>query len=94
VSIEDAGSDGPRLRVTAGTAASPGGQLICVGADQCALLNAWLNREEIAAKVVQIDAPQSPTNDAALKLWLTLCYDSCALAPVPVPGQPCRSEGT
>ena len=31
VSIEDAGSDGPRLRVTAGTAASPGGQLICVG---------------------------------------------------------------
>ena len=92
VSIEDAGSDGPRLRVTAGTAASPGGQLICVGADQCALLNAWLNREDIAARVAQIDAPQNPANDAVLKLWLTLCYDSCSVAPVPIPGQPCRSE--
>src|SRR5690606_15115291 len=35
---------------------------------------------------------QSPANDAVLKVWLTLCYDSCAVAPVPIPGQPCRSE--
>jgi hypothetical protein len=92
VSIEDAGSDGPRLRVTAGTAASPGGQLICVGADQCALLNTWLNRPEIAARVAQLDAEQTPANEAVIKLWLTLCYDSCAIAPVPIPGRPCRSE--
>ncbi|MEO6092092.1 MAG: hypothetical protein ABIT04_09815 [Novosphingobium sp.] len=93
VAIEDAGTDGPRLRVTGGTAASPGGQLICVGADQCAMLNAWLNRAEIAAKVAALDALQPPpANDAVLKLWLTLCYDSCAIAPVPIPGQPCRSE--
>lgn len=92
VSVEDAGTDGPRLRVTAGTAASPGGQLICVAGDQCALLNAWLNRQEVAVTVAQIDAGQNPANDAVLKLWLTLCYDSCAIAPVPIPGQPCRSE--
>jgi len=92
VSIEDAGADGPRLRVTAGTASSPGGQLICVAADQCALLNAWLNRAEVAAKVMQVDAEQAPANEAVLKLWLTLCYASCAVAPVPIPGQPCRSE--
>jgi hypothetical protein len=92
VSIEDAGSDGPRIRVTAGTAAAPSGQLICVGADQCAQLNAWLNRTEVAAKVAQIGALQSPANEAVVKLWLTLCYDSCAVAPVPIPGQPCRSE--
>jgi hypothetical protein len=92
VGVEDAGSDGPRLRVTRGTAASPGGQLICVGADQCALVNAWLNREDVAARIARIDAAQNPANDTVLKLWLTLCYDSCAVAPVPIPGQPCRSE--
>jgi hypothetical protein len=92
VSIEDAGADGPRIRVTAGTAASPGGQLICVGADQCALLNAWLNRPEIAARVTQIGAERTPPNEAVLKVWLSLCYDSCPVAPVPIPGQPCRSE--
>ena len=92
VSVEDAGADGPRLRVTGGTAASPGGQLICVAADQCALLNAWLNREEVAAKVAQIDAEANPANEAVIKLWLTLCYTDCAVAPVPIPGQPCRSE--
>jgi len=37
VQIEDAGADGPRVRVGAGSALAPGGQMICVGADQCAV---------------------------------------------------------
>lgn len=91
VSVEN-GADGPQVKVTAGSAATPGGQLICVASDQCGSLNAWLAREDIAAKVAAIAAEVSPDTDANLKVWLTLCYTSCAIAPVPIPGQPCRSE--
>jgi hypothetical protein len=91
VSVE-AGTEGPQVKVTAGSAATPGGQLICVGADQCGSLNGWLARDDIAAKVAQIAAEVAPDTDANLKVWLTLCYTSCAIAPVPIPGQPCRSE--
>src|SRR5213078_4015060 len=40
--VEDAGADGPRLRVGRGIAVAQSGQLICVEPDQCAFLNAWL----------------------------------------------------
>lgn len=91
VSVEN-GTDGPQVKVTAGSAATPGGQLICVGADQCGSLNAWLAREDIAARVAQLADEVAPSTDASLKVWLTLCYTSCAIAPVPIPGRPCRSE--
>jgi hypothetical protein len=91
VTVEN-GADGPQVKVTAGSAATPGGQLICVGADQCGSLNAWLAREDIAARVAEFAAEVAPSTDARLKVWLTLCYTSCAIAPVPIPGQPCRSE--
>jgi hypothetical protein len=91
VSVEN-GTDGPQVKVTAGSAATPGGQLICVGADQCGSLNAWLAREDIAARVAQLADEVAPSTDASLKVWLTLCYTSCAIAPVPIPGQPCRSD--
>lgn len=91
VSVEN-GTDGPQVKVTAGSAATPGGQLICVAADQCGSLNAWLAREEIAARVAKFADEVAPNTDASLKVWLTLCYTSCAIAPVPIPGQPCRSE--
>jgi hypothetical protein len=91
VTVEN-GTDGPQVKVTAGAAATPGGQLVCVGADQCGSLNAWLAREDISARVAQIAGEVAPDTDANLKVWLTLCYTSCAIAPVPIPGQPCRSE--
>ena len=91
VSVEN-GTDGPQVKVTAGSAATPGGQLVCVAADQCGSLNAWMARPEIAAKIAAIAAEVPPDTDANLKVWLTLCYTSCAIAPVPIPGQPCRSE--
>lgn len=91
VSVEN-GTDGPEIKVTAGSAATPGGDLVCVKSEQCGKINAWLAREDITARVAEIAAEVTPDTDANLKVWLTLCYTSCAIAPVPIPGQPCRSE--
>jgi hypothetical protein len=123
VTLEDDGDNGPRVRVTAGSAAAPSGQLICVGRDQCGSINPWLARPETAEKLRTmlggdaIEATEateaalaaeaaeaakaakaggsagsvSPTK-ATLNLFLTLCYVDCAVAEVPIPGEPCRSD--
>jgi hypothetical protein len=90
VSLEDDGDTGPLVKVSAGSAAAPSGQLICVGRDQCGSLNPWLARSETADKLrllLGADATQ-----ATLHLFLTLCYVDCAVAEVPIPGEPCRSD--
>jgi hypothetical protein len=102
VQIEDAGADGPRLRVGGGSALAPGGQLICVPSDQCCVLNRWLAKPENAAAIARnlagspvISPPilsPPPVTDATIALFLTLCYADCQTAPVPIPGEPCRSE--
>lgn len=88
--LDDAGA--PRVRVSAGSAAAPSGQLICVERDQCGSLNAWLARTEISAQVAALANKFVPNTKVRLNVWLTLCYTHCAVAPVPIPGQPCRSE--
>jgi hypothetical protein len=90
VTLEDGGAEGPRVRVTAGSAAAPSGQLICVGRDQCGWLNPWLARGETAEKLRLLLAPGA--TQAVLNLFLTLCYVDCAVADVPIPGEPCRSD--
>lgn len=102
VQVEDAGADGPRVRVGAGSALAPSGQMICVGADQCALFNRWLAKPENAAAVTRhlsgspVVSPPilSPpaVSQATITLYLTLCYADCKTALVPIPGEPCRSE--
>jgi hypothetical protein len=92
VSVEADGTNGPRLRVTAGSAAAPSGQLICVGRDQCASINAWLATSDVATKVTAIANLNADTTKARLSFWLSLCYTDCSALPVPIPGQPCRSE--
>lgn len=92
VSAEEDGTNGPRIRVTAGSAAAPSGQLICIGRDQCASINAWLATPEVATKVTAIANLNADTTKARLSLWLSLCYADCSALPVPIPGQPCRSE--
>ena len=91
VTIEDDAA-GPRVRVTAGAAAAPSGQLICVKADQCGALNAWLAKPENAALVPDHIAPASLPGAGVLPLYLTLCYADCQTALAPIPGEPCRSE--
>ncbi|WP_285711043.1 hypothetical protein [Erythrobacter oryzae] len=86
------GANGPRIRVTAGSAAAPSGQLICVARDQCASLNAWLADATVTKQVGAIAALGADPAKTRLSLWLTLCYVDCTALPVPIPGQPCRSE--
>lgn len=90
VSLEDDGDTGPRVRVTAGSAAAPSGQLICVGRDQCGSLNPWMAQSEIGKKLGRILGEGA--TKGSLTLFLTLCYLDCPVAPVPIPGEPCRSD--
>lgn len=92
VSAEEDGANGPRIRVSAGSAAAPSGQLICVARDQCASINAWLAVKDVADRVSAIANLNADPSKARLSLWLTLCYLDCTALPVPIPGQPCRSE--
>lgn len=109
VHAEDGGADGPRLHVTAGAALTPGGRLVCVGADQCAQINRWLAKPDNAALVNRllnpvsppmsppvsppVSPPMPPVNDVGeITLHLVLCYADCLTRPVPIPGEPCRSE--
>jgi hypothetical protein len=93
-------NDGPRLRVTRGSAAVPSGKLVCVAADQCGLINAWLAKKENGDQVTRIIAggspplspPMPPPSPVTISLYLTLCFADCLTAPVPIPGEPCRSE--
>jgi len=83
----DSTSQGPRVAVGPGTAISPQGQLIRVTPAQCAFLNDWL----AANKQAVLDYIGSPV-DNAVTLYVVLCYRDCPTNPVPIPGEPCRSE--
>jgi hypothetical protein len=102
VFFDDDGALGPRLHVTAGSAFVPSGKQVCVGADQCAVINKWLAKPDNAAIVSQLlnggspalSPPMSPpaVTSGTISLFLTLCYHDCLTRPVPVPGEPCRSQ--
>jgi len=102
VYFENDGVQGPRLHVTAGSAFVPSGKQVCVGADQCAVINKWLAKPENAAIVSRLlnggspvlSPPLSPpaVTSGTISLFLTLCYQDCLTRPVPVPGEPCRSQ--
>ncbi len=102
VSFESDGADGPRLHVSAGSALVPSGKLVCVSADQCAVINRWLARADKAAIVnrllnptpPQFSPPMTPPSVASgiVSLYLMLCYADCKTRPVPIPGEPCRSD--
>ena len=105
VHAEDGSADGPRLHVTAGSALTPGGRMVCVGADQCAQVNRWLAKPDNAALVNRLLNPVSPpmsppvsppmppvVDTGEITLHLVLCYADCLTRPVPIPGEPCRSE--
>ncbi len=76
--------------VSAGTAVNPRGQLICVPAAQCAVIDKWLavqaNRKAAEAAAAELP-PGGP-----LGIYVVLCYRDCPTDKVPVPGEPCRSE--
>ena len=83
----DVTREGSEIRVTCGTAITPGGDLVRVTSTQCAKIDSWLkhNRAE-----VQKRASGSPASQ--VKLYLVLCYDTCETDNRPIPGEPCRVE--
>lgn len=90
VSVEPNAETGDtEVVVTAGTAVSPRGQLIKVTPAQCASLNKWLAGASNAQTVKdRLGLPPA----GALRLYVVLCYRDCPTDPVPIPGEPCRSE--
>lgn len=106
IAVDDAGADGLRIRVGAGSALLPSGQLICVGSEQCCVLDAWLARPANAELVARLLAPGSPPpspplsppvppapgDTGTLELFLTLCWAQCESGLVPIPGEPCRDD--
>jgi hypothetical protein len=84
------GSRGPEIVVASGVAINPRGQLIRVAPAQCAPLNDWL-----AGRTSEVTARRLPTADAnvfSLPLYVVLRYRSCDVDPVPIAGEPCRTE--
>jgi len=103
IALDDT-ADGPRVRVSRGAAAVPSGKLVCVPRDQCGVINMWLAKPENAQKInlllsgspphLPLHSPphSPPPGTTTVSLYLTLCYADCLTAPVPIPGDPCRSD--
>jgi hypothetical protein len=87
VVLEDT-TEGPRVRVAPGVAWSPSGRAVCVSAEQCCTVNDWLARH--ATEVAAALAGAGPT--PVLALHVVLSPAECLSAPVPIPGEPCRSD--
>jgi hypothetical protein len=82
----------PEVVVAEGVAVSPRGYLIRVPQAQCARLNDWLAVNQ-AGILAQPGSPLgSPLGNPTVTLYVVLSYRECALDPVPIPGEPCRSE--
>ena len=87
VSVSTVDPTQPEVVVAAGTAVSPGGQLIRVPLAQCARINDWLTANQADVSTRLGSPPLLP-----LRLYVVLSYKECLTDPVPIPGEPCRSE--
>lgn len=86
VSIEPDPS-GPRVVVSPGVAVTPLGQKVVVSPTQCASLNDWITAHPDLTNTLN----SSPLQNS-LTLYVVLCYRECPTDPLPIPGEPCRSE--
>ncbi|MBI1762142.1 MAG: hypothetical protein HYR56_11985 [Acidobacteria bacterium] len=87
VTSEVDATQGPRLVVERGTALSPRGQLLRVPTAQCAALNDWLQLDAISTELQNRN-----TGGDTVAAYVVLCYRECLSDPVPIAGEPCRSE--
>jgi hypothetical protein len=88
VRIEVEGAEGHTVVVTAGSAITPSGQLVCVDSTQCARLNEWLraNRAAVEAEV------GTSGESANLHAYVVLSYRARESDRIPIPGDPCRTD--
>ena len=90
VSMRDDGTRGPEVVVAPGVALNPRGQLIRVAPAQCAAINDWLKSR--ATDIVARSTATANPNLFTLPVYLVLSYRTCLTDPVPIAGEPCRSE--
>lgn len=76
----------PEVHVAPGLAGTVSGQEICVPTAMCAQLDQWLDTHREAVQEYAGSA-------ASLTLCVVLCHRDCPTDVVPLPGEPCRSEG-
>jgi len=83
------GARGPEIVVSSGVAINPRGQFIRVAPAQCAPLNDWL-----AGRTTEVNLrkPIDSSNAFSLSLYVMLGYRTCDSDPVPIAGEPCRTE--
>ncbi len=80
------------ITVSPGWAVDGLGRDIHIDQDQCADLDKWLGRKENRAKL-EAAISTSPAPAGNPSLYLVLAYRECCSDDVPIPGEPCRSEG-
>jgi hypothetical protein len=91
VSTRDNGPPrGPEVVVAPGVALNPRGQLIRVAPAQCAAINDWLKPRGV--DILRRRIPTANPNLFQLPLYVVLSYRTCLTDPVPIAGEPCRSE--
>lgn len=86
-------ADGTEVIVAPGVALTPQGELVRVPAAQCAVVADWL-KSNVTAVAMQVGggSPPSPPSSGTVTLYVVLRYKQCLTDPVPIPGEPCRSE--
>ncbi|HEX5749538.1 MAG TPA: hypothetical protein VFZ09_25135 [Archangium sp.] len=84
------GKGGLEVEVAPGMAVSPSGQFIHVQPAQCASLPGWVANHADALKEKLKDV--GAANKAHLPLHVVLGYQEQRTDPIPIPGEPCRSE--
>jgi hypothetical protein len=84
------GANGPEIVVSPGVGVNPRGQLMRVAPAQCAVLNDWLKArtEDVTRLRELVGSPPV----ARLQLYVVLSYAECMTDPVPIAGEPCRTE--
>jgi hypothetical protein len=82
------GPRGPEIVVASGVAINPRGQFLRVAPAQCAPLNDWL-----AGRTTDVNLRRQGAGPVfSLPLHVVLRYRPCDSDPVPIAGEPCRTE--
>jgi len=80
-------SDSTEVVVAPGVALTPQGEFVRVPSAQCAVLADWVRANAISAA-----AALGGVTSGTLTLYVVLRCKPCLTDPVPIPGEPCRTE--
>lgn len=81
----NAGTEDAEVVVSAGLGITPSGDVLRVPVDQCANLKDWIEGSHVATP--------GAGDERTLEAYITAEYTTRTSDPVPIPGEPCRTEG-